>query len=544
MKIALAQLDFQVGNFTSNSQKIINAIQKAKKNNSQLIIFPELAVTGCPSQDFLTYQSFIAKCYLALDEIKLHCNNITAIIGSPEINKDNCGNPLYNAAFIISDGEIISTVRKTVLANYDVFDEYRYFELGKNFDVININGYKIAITIGEDLSNIQDHSLCIKHPMEELIKQNPDFIINIDASPFNYNRVETRYDILSAYAKKYGIPVIYVNQIGAQNELIFDGGSSVINSSGNIVHQLPFFKESVEYIDFKNIDSVTSLCEQDINKISLVYDALITGIRDYFFKTGFKKAILGLSGGLDSAVCLVLASQALGKENVWSVLMPSLFSSEHSVSDARILAENIGCKWDLININKIYDSIISSLNPLFANLPFNTTEENIQARIRAIILMALSNKFGYILINTSNKSEIATGYGTLYGDMCGGISVLGDLYKTKVYELANYINSEREIIPYNIITKLPSAELKPDQRDTDTLPEYPLLDNILYQYIEEGKTALQIINSGFDAAIVNRVIHFVNTSEYKRFQAPPVLRITSKAFGIGRRMPLEGKYDF
>jgi NAD+ synthase (glutamine-hydrolysing) len=544
MKTALAQLDFHVGNFEHNIAKIIDAVEKAKENYVQLIIFPELAVSGYPPRDFLTYKNFITKCNEALNEIAKHCFNITAIVGSPEINFENKGKTLFNSAFVLHNGKINTSVRKTLLPDYDIFDEYRYFEPNREFKIIEIGKYKFALTICEDLWNLQEQALYIRNPMDELAKQKPDFIINIAASPFNYNQAEIRKNILINNVKKYGIPLIYVNQTGAQTELIFDGGSLVLNNQGYEVINMPFFEESIKYIDINNINTLPTINSNTFSEISLIHDALVLGIKDYFLKMGFKKAILGLSGGLDSAVCLVLAIKALGNENVRAVLMPSQYSSEHSIADAKELAENLNCEWNLVPINDTFNSINNSLKPFFKDLPFNTTEENIQARIRAVILMAFSNKFGYILLNTSNKSEAAVGYGTLYGDMCGGISVLGDVYKTKVYELADYINADKVIIPINTINKPPSAELRPNQKDSDSLPNYNLLDKVLYYYIEEGKNIDEIVKLGYDKTTVSKIIHLVNCNEYKRYQSPPVLRVTSKAFGMGRRMPLEGKYNF
>ncbi len=544
MKIAIAQLNYQVGNFLSNTNKIIKAINDAKKLKCDIVVFSELAVCGYPPKDFLLYQSFIDKSYDSIKEIAQHCDNITAIIGAPEINENKKGKPLYNSAFVISGREIISVIRKTLLPDYDVFDEYRYFESNKFFNVVKINGLNIALTICEDLWDVQARSLYVTSPMENLIKQKPDIIINIAASPFSVNQLNIREDILSANAKKYNLPLIYVNQVGAQTDLIFDGSSSVFNSLGEKICQLPFFEEKLEVIDIDQISYLPSLTLINKSEIALVHDALIFGIKDYFAKMNFTKAILGLSGGLDSAVCLVLATKALGKENVKALLLPSQFSSEYSITDAINIADNIGCDKELISIKEIYDCFENTLKPYFKNLPFNIAEENIQSRIRAVILMAFSNKFGYILLNTSNKSELAVGYGTLYGDMCGGLSVLGDVYKTKVYELAYFINKHEEVIPKNIILKPPSAELRPNQKDTDSLPEYSILDKILYYYIEENKTPQEIVNNGFNDNLVRYVINMVNAAEYKRAQFVPILRVTSKAFGIGRRIPIEGKYCF
>jgi len=379
--------------------------------------------------------------------------------------------------------------------------------------------------------------------MDELARKKPDIIINISASPFSYTRIESRKDIFRNKAIKYKIPVISVNQIGANTELIFDGASMVINRNGEIYHQLPFFEETI--YTFSPDEIINSLGTSDKLKFDpteLIKKALITGISDYFSKMNFKRGIIGLSGGIDSAVCLCLAAEAIGNENVMALLLPSRYSSEHSVSDALKLADNLGVKYEIINIEKPFTAFEEVLSPIFAGMARDVTEENIQARVRAVLLMAVANKSGYILLNTSNKSEAAVGYGTLYGDMAGGLSIIGDVYKTDVYKLAGYINRNKEIIPSNIINKAPSAELRPGQFDTDSLPEYKILDSILYQYIELQKPVSYIISSGYDEVLVEKVLKMINSNEYKRYQAPPVLRISSKAFGAGRRMPLVAKY--
>jgi NAD+ synthase (glutamine-hydrolysing) len=377
--------------------------------------------------------------------------------------------------------------------------------------------------------------------MDELTKQNPDFVVNIAASPFNYHQSEIRNAVITGNAVKYKVPVVYVNHIGAQTELLFDGGSMAVNSEGKVLYELDFFKEDFKIFDTNNTDVNVSL-KKPVLEIELIHDALVMGLKDYFRKLGFNKAILGLSGGIDSAVTLVLAARALGSENVKAVLLPSRFSSSHSIDDAKKLAENINCDNDIISIEDSFLSIEKTLSSVFENMPSDLTEENMQARIRAVILMAMSNKFGYILLNTSNKSEAAVGYGTLYGDMCGGISVLGDMYKTQVYELADFINKDKEVIPVNSITKPPSAELRFDQKDSDSLPEYDILDKILFQYIELAKGPDEIIALGFDKAVVLKTLRLVNINEYKRYQTPPILRVSPKAFGMGRRMPIAAKY--
>ena len=544
MKTALAQINYHIGNFEENISKIKQQIQKAKQEQAELIVFAELAISGYPPRDFLEFDDFIHRCTLGIENIAKECHGIAAIIGAPSVNTEKKGKPLYNSAYFLAEGKIMAVRHKTLLPTYDIFDEYRYFEPNRNFELIEYKGKKIALTICEDLWNLDEDPLYIINPMDELIKLQPDMIVNIAASPFNYNQKEIRKNVLIRNAKKYHLPVYYVNHVGAQTELLFDGGSTVVDAQGNIVDELNSFEEDFRvYPSLKKSERISSKNKnQTISSIALIHDALVMGIKNYFEKQNFKKAILGLSGGIDSAVTLVLAARALGKENVRAVLMPSEFSSEHSVKDAKNLAENLDVKHDIIGIHEVFDVIDKNLKPYFEERPFNIAEENIQSRIRGILLMALSNKFGYILLNTSNKSEIAVGYGTLYGDMCGGLSVLGDIYKTQVYELAQFINKEKEIIPLNTILKPPSAELRPDQKDSDSLPDYDILDKILYQYIELRKGPNEIIAMGFDEKIVSKTLKLVNTSEFKRHQTPPILRVSPKAFGMGRRMPIVAKY--
>jgi NAD+ synthase (glutamine-hydrolysing) len=463
-----------------------------------------------------------------------------------------------------------------------VFDEYRYFEPGVDFKVIDFKGKKIALTICEDLWNLTDNPLYQSCPMDTLIEQQPDLMINISASPFDYDHDEDRKEVIRANVLKYKLPMFYCNAVGSQTEIVFDGGSLIFDASGNIVKEMKYFEEDFQVVELtreilkaregnissnilENIlqadsseDPISVITDKrvykikdpekiieyltDENNLKQIYQALILGIRDYFAKMGFAKAILGSSGGVDSAVTLVLACEALGAENVRAVLMPSQYSSSHSITDAEQLSKNLNNPYDIIPIATVYESFLSSLKPIFKELPFGLAEENIQSRSRGNLLMAIANKFGYILLNTSNKSELSTGYGTLYGDMAGGLSVLGDVYKMQVYALGKYLNRNREIIPENILIKAPSAELRPDQKDSDSLPEYSLLDKVLYQYIEKRRGPKEIIAMGIDETLVNRVLKMVNSNEYKRNQFCPIIRVSSKAFGVGRRMPIVGKY--
>lgn len=550
MKITLAQLNYHIGNFARNKELICNAIRKAKQDESDIIIFSELCVSGYPPLDLLDRLDFVEKCNETVKEIAGECTRITAIIGSPVINNNKEGKKLYNSALVLSEGEIVFSAQKSLLPTYDIFDEYRYFEPGKKFSVFKFKGLKLAITICEDLwdeqpfeNEFEKKSLYTISPMEELAKQKPDLVINISASPFSYSRTGIKADIFKNKARKYHLPVISVNQTGANTELIFDGASRIVNSNGDIWRQLPYFREAIETF---NLDDIIAGARPsgdiETEPVELIHKALVTGIHDYFAKTRFSSCIVGLSGGIDSALCLCLAVEALGNENARALLMPSRYSSEHSVADAVALAKNLNVKYDIINIEKPFLAFEEDLAPLFSDKDKDITEENLQARIRAVLLMAVSNKFGCILLNTSNKSEAAVGYGTLYGDMAGGLSVIGDLYKTDIYKLANYINRNGEIIPDNTIVKKPSAELRPGQFDTDSLPEYRVLDSILYQYIELQKPADRISGEGIEGATVQKVIRLINYNEYKRYQAPPVLRVSSKSFGDGRRMPLVARY--
>lgn len=544
MKIALAQLNYHIGNFDLNTSKIIAHIQLAKEKNADLIVFAELAIGGYPARDYLEYEDFINRCDMAVNEIAKYCTDIACIVGAPLKNPKLEGKDLFNAAYFIENGAVKEIVKKALLPTYDVFDEYRYFEPAQQFGCIDFKGKKIALTVCEDLWNINDNPLYVSCPMDELIKEQPDLMINIAASPFTYAHDEERIAVLGDNAKKYKLPLFYVNQVGAQTEIIFDGGSLVFDAEGRIKAEMKYFEEDFQCFDLAEIadENSAALTSNKVSDIEQIHNALILGIRDYFNKSGFTKAVLGLSGGIDSAVVCALACEALGAENVMSVLMPSKFSSDHSIQDALDLVNNIGCKHEIIPIKEATDAYDNLLAPVFSGLAFNLTEENIQARIRGTIVMAMSNKFGYILLNTSNKSECAVGYGTLYGDMCGAIGVIGDVYKTQVFELAKFINKDREIIPINTIVKPPSAELRPNQKDSDSLPDYEVLDKILYEHIELKKGTDQIINAGFDAQLVKRVLKMVNLAEFKRYQTPPILRVSPKAFGMGRRMPIVSKF--
>lgn len=545
MKIAIAQLNYHIGNFEGNAAKILDAVATAKSQGADIVVFSELSICGYPPRDFLEFDDFIKESEATVNRIAAAAQDIAIVIGAPARNPVVEGKDLFNSAYFLADGKILHRADKALLPTYDVFDEYRYFEPAKEFKIVEYKGHRIALTVCEDIWNIgNENPLYTICPMDEMMPQKPDFILNLSASPFHYEQAKTRIHIVKENVKRYGIPMFYVNHSGAQTELIFDGGSLVVAQDGEVYEELEYFKEAVKTYDLADVmgEKQAKKGEQSKEKMPLIEAALVTGLKDYFGKLGFKKAILGLSGGIDSAVTCVLAVKALGKENVRVVLMPSQYSSEHSVEDARLLAEKLGIQYDIIAIKKVYDAYSETLAPQFEGLPFNITEENLQARSRGMILMAMSNKFGNIVLNTSNKSEAAVGYGTLYGDMCGGLSVIGDLYKMEVFELSRFMNKDEEIIPWNTINKPPSAELRPDQKDSDSLPDYDILDKVLYQYIEKRQGPKELIAMGFEASLVKRILRLVNINEFKRHQTAPTLRVSRKAFGMGRRMPIVGKY--
>ena len=567
MKVYVAQQNYHIGNFELNKLKMIGEVEKAEQMGADLVVFSELSVCGYPPRDFLEFEDFLLQVESTVAEIANHSHAVGILIGAPTRNPQLEGKDLFNSAILLFEGKIQGIAHKTLLPNYDIFDEYRYFEPAYNWNVIPFKGKKIAVTICEDIWNLGDNPLYRVCPMDELMKQSPDLMINISASPFDYDHDEDRKEVIRLNVMKYQLPMIYCNAVGAQTEIIFDGGSLVYTAGGLLKHELSYFGEDAVLVDTDDLFGDESQVqhqhpkiEMDMrvakttdpekiigyltneNNIGQIKSALIAGIRDYFSKLGFKKAILGSSGGIDSAVVLSLAVEALGAENVTAILMPSSFSSAHSVEDAKRLSEQLGNPYHVIGIGGIYDSFLQTLEPLFKDTAFGVAEENIQSRSRGNLLMAIANKFGYVLLNTSNKSELATGYGTLYGDMAGGLSVIGDLYKTQVYALARYINRKQEIIPENILIKAPSAELRPNQKDSDSLPEYDVLDKLLYFYIERRKGPAEIIAMGFDEALVRKTLRMVNLNEYKRNQFCPIIRVSTKAFGVGRRLPIVAKY--
>jgi NAD+ synthase (glutamine-hydrolysing) len=571
MKIALAQLNYVPGDTEYNSRKIISAIGRAREQDAEIVIFSELAVTGYPPLDLLNREEIIAASMDAVREIASHCTGIAAIVGAPSPNTGVYGKGLHNSAFFMYDGRVKAVINKALLPTYDIFDEARYFEPGNLFQAIEYKGIKIAVTICEDIWAEQpcaDRGICRLYgitPLDELIKDEPRLIVNIAANPFAHNRIRVREEIFRKNAIDYNLPLISVNQTGGYTDLIFDGSSVVIDASGMITGKLAFCAEELRVVDVPvetEVSPGNASRGMPVNLVGgtfrdtadraegeypddmtpYIHKALITGISDFFAKSGQQKAVVGLSGGIDSAVVLTLAAEALGPENVTALLMPSLFSSEHSLTDSVELAGRLGVMYHTVSIEEARLAIEKTVNPFFGNRPADVTEENIQARVRAVILMAFTNKLGGMVLNTSNKSEAATGYGTLYGDMTGGLSVIGDLYKTEVYRLAGEINTEKEIIPGHIISKPPSAELRADQRDTDSLPPYDLLDAVLYRYIDLERSPARIIEEGYDRTVVNKIVSFVRSSEFKRKQSPPVLRVSFKSFGSGRRIPIISRY--
>ena len=558
MKICNAQQNYHIGNFEQNTHKILCAIQEAKNQGADLILFSEMSVCGYPARDFVEFEDFINQCYQSIDRIKEAADTIGVLIGSPARNPHKKGKDLYNAAFFLYDKKVVAEIHKTLLPTYDVFDENRYFEPADQWKVIPFKGKNLAITICEDIWNLGDNPLYRICPMDKMMDQQPDILLNLSASPFDYTHDEDRKATIKSNVLKYKIPLFYCNAVGSQTEIVFDGSSLVFDKDANLCGALPMFSSAMATFECNEDGSINAPILEPANRvpnkelnpavlipslnIEQVYNALILGVKDYFQKMGFTKAILGSSGGIDSAVTLAIACEALGKENVHAILMPSPYSTDHSVEDAVQLSKNLDNKYDTLPIKEVYESFLNTLKPLFKDLPFSLAEENLQSRSRGNILMGIANKFGYILLNTSNKSELATGYGTLYGDMAGGLGVLGDCYKLQVYELAKYINRHKEIIPYSIITKAPSAELRPNQKDSDSLPAYEVLDQILYQYIERRSNPSDIKALGFENALVDKTLKMVNSNEYKRNQFCPIIRISPKAFGVGRRMPIVGKY--
>ena len=544
MKIALAQINPTVGDFTGNLEKIVALSRRAASQGARLTVFSELALCGYPPADFLEKPSFLARCRAAVDQLAEATRDLpTAVLAGVALAaKDESGKPAVNAAVLLDGGRILLEQHKRLLPFYDVFDEQRYFAPSQPQKVVELDGLRLAITICEDAwndKNFWPRRLYAVDPVEELMRQQPGLHINLSSSPFWHGKRAMRRQMLSAIALRDGIPLLLTNQVGGNDSLIFDGTSLALNARGELIAQAASFAEDLVLVDPFNAPPIPVPEENDTEA---AYRALVLGTRDYVRKCGFKKVLVGLSGGIDSALVAAIATDALGAENVLGIGMPSPYSSAGSIDDSRRLAANLGIRYEVIGISGLFQEFTLALKPLFAGTKPDTTEENIQSRIRGDLLMALSNKFSALVLTTGNKSEMAVGYCTLYGDMVGALAVIGDLVKTRVYQVCHWLNRTGEVIPAAILEKPPSAELRPDQKDTDSLPPYEVLDPILEAYVERYETPEQIANAnGFPLALVQQVVRLVERSEYKRQQAAPVLKVTSKSFGMGRRFPIAVK---
>ena len=542
MKIAIAQINTTVGDFDGNTEKITEAWQRADEAGADLVVFPELALCGYPPRDLLFKPAFLKDNEAALKRLAKRGGKAVAVVGFASENKTSSGRPARNSAAVIQNGEVIAVRHKSLLPTYDVFDEDRYFEPAEVVEPVEVLGKKIGITICEDIWNdevfLHDRRYD-RRPAGELAVAGAEILLNLSASPWSLGKEHSRHILLSQLSAKHGLPVVYCNLVGGNDELVFDGGSQYYNGHGVLGANGKMFEEDLLFIDTDTIAPKFSNTEPDDEKI---YHALSLGVRDYLHKCGFKSAVIGLSGGIDSAVTAAIAVEALDAENVRGIAMPSQYSSQGSLYDAESLAKALDIQYDVVPIEPVFDQLKTQLAEIFDGCDEDTTEENMQARIRGNILMSMSNKFGSLLLTTGNKSELAVGYCTLYGDMCGGLAVISDLPKTRVYSLAKWINRDREIIPDATITKPPSAELRPDQIDQDSLPEYDVLDDILEAYIVDGRDAESIIAFGHNAETVRRMIRLININEYKRCQAAPGIKVTSKAFGVGRRIPVAKRY--
>ena len=538
MRIGIAQLNSTVGDLAGNLALAIDAYEQLVGQGVDLVVYPELMLCGYPPRDLLLKENFGRDCLNSLQEFARATGPTPGLIGFPEKNEGDAGEPFFNAAAWCMEGSVTQTFRKRLLPTYDVFDEDRYFAPGNSTLMIEYKGKSIAVTICEDVWNLEE-DLYPTDPLDEIASEKPDFLINLSASPWYSGKECLRIELLAGVARKVDCPVVYVNSVGGNDELVFDGFSLSLNANGELITSSRSFAEAIEVHDLTD----ESVCKhKDVLPEENLRKALVLGLRDYAHKSGFSKGLIGLSGGIDSAVTAALATEALGADNVIGISLPSVISSDHSKDDARGLAQNLGIAFNTLPIQKIVDAATDELKPLFGDRPTDVTEENLQARARALLLMAVSNKLGALLLTTGNKSELAVGYCTLYGDMCGGLAVISDVPKTQVFALARHLNKDGIAIPENTIEKPPSAELRPDQKDSDSLPEYDVLDAILHAYVEEGKSISTLLSSGFDEETVRRIIRLVDLNEYKRKQAAPGLKTTPLAFGVGRRMPIVQKY--
>ena len=545
MKIALGQINPTVGDFSGNADKIIDFSRRAQAAGAGMILFPELSVCGYPPRDLVERPSFVTHNRESAERIAAQTKGIAVICGLVTAADSDAGKSVNNSAALLMDGKIAFLQSKMLLPTYDVFDEMRNFAPARKQELFPFCGNRMALTICEDAWN--DKQFWVKRlytvdPVEALIQAGGNFVLNISASPFWIGKRELRRDMLASIARQHKVPVVLVNQVGGNDSLVFDGSSLVLNREGNVIAQGLSFEEDLIYFDSQSLTG--EMHEQAAGDEASAYSALVLGTRDYIQKCAFQKAIVGLSGGIDSALTAAIAAEAVGAENVIGVGMPGPYSSPGSIEDARILATNLGIRFELLSINPAYEAYRQILSDVFAGLPQDVTEENIQARARGALLMALSNKFGAIVLSTGNKSELGVGYCTLYGDMVGGLAVISDVPKTLVYRLSAYVNSRRPVIPRATLEKPPSAELRPDQKDSDSLPPYEVLDAILEDYIEDSHSAEQIAaDRKFDIQLVKRVIRLVDRAEYKRQQAAPGLKISPKAFGYGRRVPIAAKFE-
>jgi NAD+ synthetase len=542
MRIALAQINTTVGDLAGNEAKITEGARRARAEKADVVLFPELTITGYPPRDLLLKKDFITKNLAVLHRLAAASAETAMVVGYVGENKNPPGRDLTNVAAVLQHGKIVATRVKTLLPTYDVFDEDRYFEPALENLPVTVAGSVCGVTICEDIWNDEDfwpQRRYRANPIATLVSAGVGCLFNISASPWHLGKEKLRYDMLASVARKSRRPVAFCNLVGGNDELLFDGGSLIFNAEGRLIARARSFAEDFAVADTETGQPVSAPSATDEEN---VHDALVLGLRDYFQKCGFKSAVLGLSGGIDSAVVACLAVAALGPEHVYGISLPSQFSSRGSLDDARLLAERLGIRYDVIPIQPPFESVRRQLQPVFAGCPEDTTEENIQARLRGVILMALSNKFGSLLLTTGNKSELAVGYCTLYGDMCGGLAMISDVPKTMVYRLAKWINRDREIIPQASLTKVPSAELRLNQSDQESLPPYEILDAILDQYVVQGRSLAEIIRLGFDVNTVKQVIHLIDVNEYKRRQAAPGLKVTTKAFGVGRRFPIAQRY--
>lgn len=549
MKIGLAQINSTVGDFPANAKRIVNAYREALDGGAELVLVPEMALVGYPPRDLVFKSGFVDKCLQALDHLRGEIGEVPLVVGYIDHNEDNLpGKPFRNAAAFLVGGEIRAKVFKTLLPTYDIFDERRYFEPAGQCHPVEWGGHRIGITICEDIwtEDFLHRSLYRRDPVTELLETGSEIILNLSASPYHYGKGEIRRELLGELSQKTGVPLVYCNSVGGNDQLVFDGGSLVMNSQGMPCAQLASFAEEVAVVDVMPGSESSTAAQWEWKRLhpdEEVFRALVMGVRDYILKCGFQTACIGLSGGIDSALTAAVAVEAIGADNVLGVTMPSPYSSEGSVDDSLALAGNLGIRCETIPIKETFEAVRAALAPVFGDLPEDVTEENMQSRIRGMYLMSLSNKFNHLLLTTGNKSELAVGYCTIYGDMCGGLAVISDLPKTRVFSIARWLNREKEIIPWNTIEKPPSAELRPDQKDQDTLPAYEVLDEILELYVEKQLSPEEIIEDhGFEEKTVLWVQRQVDLNEWKRHQAAPGLRVTSKAFGIGRRIPIVQRF--